>query len=70
MSTITYTNAIQLTSGTTTNIRAGYNSGNSEMVIKLSDFKIYNINEHGFVQTDNVAKMGESIFKFNDFIEK
>ena len=61
--------AIKLNSDTTTNIRSGYNT-NTEMIIKLSDFKIYNINEHGLAEVSNSAKTGLGYLQYNDFIEK
>ena len=70
LSRIASTNAIQLTSGTTTNIRAGYNSGNTTMVIQLSDFEIYNLKENGIIQEEENAKTGLGYIKYSNIIEK
>ncbi len=61
--------AIKLNSDTTTNIRSGYNQ-NTEMIIKLSDFKIYNLNQHGIIQMDNSKKTGYGYLQYGNFIEK
>lgn len=55
--------AIQLPSGiTTTNIRTGYNGGNSSMVIHFSNPQIYNINECGFYDGNEItnARIGKN----------
>lgn len=70
LSSILSTNAIQLTSGTTTNIRSGYNSGNTTMVIQLSNFEIYNLKEKGVIQEEDNIKTGLGYIKYSNFIEK
>lgn len=63
--------AIQLTgSQTTIKIRSGYNT-NTSMVIKLSDFKIYNINHEGFVEPGGAitAKIGSGWSNATEFYE-
>ena len=64
--------AIQLSSGlTSTNIRSGYNSGNSEMVIYFSNPQIYNIYQNGFHDNDNIliASIGKGWSNANNFYE-
>lgn len=63
--------AIQLPAGTTTtNIRAGYNSGNSSMVIIFSNPKIYNITQHSFCEIDSItASFGKNWVNSNNFYE-
>lgn len=63
--------AIQLPAGTTTtNIRSGYNSGNSSMEIHFSNPKIYNITQCGFCETNNiVASFGNNWVNSFNFIE-
>lgn len=63
--------AIQLTgSQTTVRIRSGYNT-NTSMVIKLSDFKIYNVNHKGFVEPGGTitAKIGSGWSNATEFYE-
>ena len=63
--------AIQLPSGTTTtNIRSGYNSGNSSMVINFSNPKIYNITQKSFYETNNaITSFGKNWVNSNNFYE-
>ena len=63
--------AIQMTSGeTTTFIRSGYNN-NTEMVITLANFRLYNINQCGFVEPDEQAtgKIGRNWANATHFYE-
>lgn len=64
--------AIQLPSGTTTtNIRSGYNSGNSSMVINFYNPKIYNITQRGFYDGNEItsAKLGNNFVQAYELYE-
>ena len=64
--------AIQLSSGTTsTNIRPGYNSGNSSMVINFYNPKIYNITQRGFYDGNEItsAKLGNNFVQAYELYE-
>ena len=67
-----YPKAIQLTSGlTSTNIRSGYNGGNSSMIIHFSNPKIYNIKERGFYDGNEITTVnfGNNFIQANNLYE-
>lgn len=61
-------NIIRILSGTTTYIRTGYNS-NSSMVINISNFKIYKINQHGICENAGEKSIGKGYLSFANYNE-
>ena len=60
--------ALQPLSGSSTNIRSGYNS-NTSMVINLYNLKLYKINYCGICENNNEASFGKGYLSFNNYIE-
>lgn len=61
--------ALKLNSATTAKIRSGYNS-NTTMTIKLSNFKVYRLDNEGFCETSDIARIGTGYYQSTNFIEK
>ena len=61
-------NIIRILSGTTTYIRTGYNS-NTSMVINISNFKIYKINQHGICENAGEKSIGKGYLSFANYNE-
>ena len=61
-------NIIRILSGETTYIRTGYNS-NTSMVINISNFKIYKINQHGICENAGEKSIGKGYLSFANYNE-
>jgi hypothetical protein len=61
-------NIMRILSGDTTYIRTGYNS-NTSMVINISNFKIYKINQHGICENAGEKSIGKGYLSFANYNE-
>ena len=59
---------MRILSGETTYIRTGYNS-NSSMIINISNFKIYKINQHGICENAGEKSIGKGYLSFVNYNE-